>query len=135
MARTLTTADRLAIHELIGLYGHLIDQRAFARLHEIFTPDAVFDLTGYGGDIYHGLEAIIELMEQSHEHPLAHHATNIVVEKVIGETARVISKGLGVGHQGRVGSVVYRDELLNNNGVWRIRSRAVSLRSREDTQS
>ena len=38
-------SDRLAIHELLGLHGHLMDAGAFERLDELFTPDVVDDRT------------------------------------------------------------------------------------------
>ena len=75
----LSPVERLAIHELISLYGHLIDQRQFSQLGRIFTDDAVFDLGKYDGSCYRGLPAIQAMMLASSEHPLAHHATNIVV--------------------------------------------------------
>ncbi len=42
---TLPTADRLAIHELLALHGHLMDDGQFDRLGELFTSDVVYDLT------------------------------------------------------------------------------------------
>jgi len=33
----LEVADTLAIHELLALYGHVIDERAWARVEELFT--------------------------------------------------------------------------------------------------
>ena len=75
----LSLEDTMAIHAMISLYGHLIDDRQFSRLDEIFTQDAVFDLTAYGGEKHQGLAAIQRLMLDSDEHPLAHHASNIVV--------------------------------------------------------
>lgn len=123
----ITTADRMAIHELLSLYGHLIDDRKFQRLKEIFTDDAVFDLSLYGGTSYSGLDAIIKLMEESEEHPLAHHTSNIVIS-CENEIVSVISKGIGVGYKGRVGSVVYRDILKNTDNGWRIAQRGVELR-------
>ena len=41
-------ADRLELHELPGRYGDAIDDRNWDRLRQIFTDDAVFDLTGVG---------------------------------------------------------------------------------------
>ena len=72
-------------------------------------------------------QAIVDMMTQSAEHPLAHHATNIVVSEH-EDGARAISKGLGIGHKGRTGSVVYRDRLVQVNDVWRISHRRVALR-------
>ena len=37
---TLTTADRLALDDLVHRYALLVDQRAFATVGELFTPDA-----------------------------------------------------------------------------------------------
>lgn len=125
----LSVEDRLIIHELINLYGHLIDDRQFDRLGEIFSPSAEFDLAGYGGERYVGLAAIIKLMEESNEHPLAHHATNVVIEPTNDDdTVKVRSKGIGVGRKGRAGSVVYLDTLTKTNEEWRIVERLVILR-------
>jgi hypothetical protein len=126
----LSTADRLAIHELIALYGHIIDERQFSRLGEIFTHEAVFDLSGYGGSRYQGLSSIQDMMLASSEHPLGHHATNVVVVAQQGAIA-VLSKGIGVGAGGRVGSVTYRDRLELTQQGWRIRERCCELRRPE----
>jgi len=41
---------------------------------------------------------------------------------------RAVSKGLGVGPQGRVGSVVYRDILERTPQGWRFAERTAQLR-------
>jgi SnoaL-like domain len=123
----LSPVERLAIHELISLYGHLIDQRQFSQLERIFTDDAVFDLGDFDGSCYHGLPAIQAMMLASSEHPLAHHATNIVV-LAQADGIEVISKGIGVGAGGRVGSVTYTDRLAFTPQGWRIRERRCELR-------
>ena len=124
---SLSVEDRLDIHQLLGLYGHLIDARQFSRLDEIFTHDAVFDLAGFDGTRYEGLVAIVQMMRDSEQHPLAHHATNIVLE-LEGEGVRALSKGIGVGNGGRVGSVTYTDRLVKTGSGWRIRERLCTLR-------
>ena len=65
-------------------------------------------------------------------HPLAHHATNIVVTEDADGTVRVLSKGIGVGRKGRVGSVTYRDVAVRAAAGWRLASRAAVLRRTED---
>lgn len=122
----LTVEDRLDIHELIALYGHLIDAGGFDELGEIFTEDAVFDLAGFDGSRFEGLPAIIRMMKDSEQHPLGHHASNVVVRP--GDPVQVLSKGIGVGHGGRVGSVVYRDSLRRTEQGWRISERYCELR-------
>jgi len=123
----LSPVERLAIHELISLYGHLIDQRQFSQLERIFTDDAVFDLGKYDGSCYRGLPAIQAMMLASSEHPLAHHATNIVV-LTHPDDIEVIYKGIGVGAGGRAGSVTYRDRLALTPQGWRIQERCCELR-------
>jgi hypothetical protein len=127
---SLSVEDRLDIHQLVSLYGHLIDDRAFDRLGEIFTDNATFDLSGFDGTRFEGLEAITHMMIHSDQHPLAHHATNVVIHD--GDPVRVHSKGIGVGKGGRVGSVVYRDVLEKTGSGWRIRERRCELRRAED---
>ena len=61
-------------------------------------------------------------------HPLAHHATNIVVSTDADGTVRVLSKGLGVGPNGRVGSVVYHDVVERTQAGWRLAARSAVLR-------
>lgn len=126
----LSLEDRLDIHDLIALYGHLIDGRQFARLDEIFTADAVFDLGGFDGTRFEGLAAIVQMMNDSEQHPLGHHATNVLVQA--GEPVTVLSKGIGVGNGGRVGSVVYRDTLQKTEAGWRISERYCELRRPEN---
>jgi hypothetical protein len=128
----LTVEDSFAIQQLINLYGHLIDGREFSRLGEIFTEDAVFDLSGFDGTVYESLEAITQMMHDSEQHPLAHHATNIVI-LAEEDPVRVLSKGIGVGNGGRVGSVTYDDELRKTPGGWRIRLRHCELRRAQDS--
>lgn len=130
-AAELSAAERLAIHELISLYGHLIDQRQFSQLGQIFTDDAMFDLSGYNGSCYNGLPAIQAMMLASLEHPLAHHATNVVIQTQ-PEGITVTSKGLGVGANGRVGSVTYRDRLSLTPQGWRIQERYCTLRQSDN---
>lgn len=127
----LSLEDRLDIQQLIALYGHLVDAADFHRLAEIFTDDAVFDLTGFDGTCYEGLADIIAMMESSDQHPLAHHATNIVVQD--DDPVTVLSKGIGVGAGGRVGSVVYRDALRRTGSGWRICRRCCELRRSGDS--
>jgi|SRR5579862_4122245 len=126
------TADLLAIHELLALYGHIIDQREWQRVDELFTSGAVYDMTAFGLGRVVGTAAIRQLWSRPDAaHPLAHHATNIIVQEDADGTVRVLSKGLGVGANGRVGSVVYRDVVERTPQGWRLASRSAQLRRRE----
>ncbi|GAA2755161.1 nuclear transport factor 2 family protein [Actinopolymorpha rutila] len=125
---TLTTEDRLAIHELIALHGHLVDEGALDRLGEVFTGDVDYDLTPLGGEVLNGIDAIrASALELGDRNPVAHLVTNIVVAEHDGEiTAR--SKFIGLRRDGSVGSGVYTDVLRRTPDGWRIAHRRVSLR-------
>jgi hypothetical protein len=123
------TADILAIHELLALYGHIIDERQWERVGELFTATAVYDMREFGLGVVHGAQAIREQWSRPDAmHPLAHHATNIIVSEDADGTVRAVSKGLGVGPRGRVGSVVYRDILERTAQGWRFAERTAQLR-------
>ena len=126
---TLDVADRLAIHELLGLYGHLIDQRRWSDLDQVFTADAVFDATSFGQTVTHSLDELLEAWTSDLSvHPLAHHVTNIVVTEDDDGTVRVLSKAIGVGRKGRVGSATYHDVLVRTTAGWRLSQRVAVLR-------
>lgn len=125
----IDVADRLAIHELLGLYGHLIDERRWSELDQVFTEDIVFDSTDLGHGVIRSLEALRQRWAGDESiHPLAHHATNIVVTQDPDGVVRVLSKGIGVGPRGRVGSVVYRDVVVRVGDGWRLARREARLR-------
>jgi len=131
----IDTADRLAIHELMGLYGIVIDERDWSRIDELFTDDVVYDMSELGLGLLRGKDAVLRLWRERDDlHPLAHHATNVVISATAdGNSANVISKGLGVGRKGRVGSVTYRDVVRRTAVGWRIASRHARLRQAADS--
>jgi hypothetical protein len=127
----MDVADRLAVHELLHLYGHLVDDRAWDALDQVFTTDVVYDARDFGMPVTRSLaELVVEWTsdEGLRRHPLAHHATNIVVIEDARDTVRVRSKGIGVGAGGRVGSVTYDDIAVRTPAGWRVASRRVTLR-------
>jgi hypothetical protein len=131
----LTVEDRLAIGELLGLYGHLIDERRWDDLDQVFTADATYDGTAFGMPMVRSLAELLAdwtSEEGLARHPVAHHATNIVITTDPDGTVRVLSKGLGVGAGGRVGSVVYRDVAVRTTAGWRLSERVVTLRRAEE---
>jgi hypothetical protein len=121
--------DRLAIHELLGLYGHVIDERRWSDMAQVFTDDVVYDATDFGHGITRTLaELRAHWSGDESVHPLAHHATNIVVTEGQDGVIRVLSKGIGVGRNGRVGSAVYRDVVVRTEAGWRLAARRAELR-------
>lgn len=125
----LTIEDKLAIHDLISLYGHIIDERQVTRTHELFTDDAVYDVTDFNAGCFVGWEQIAQTWRESEgKHPLAHHATNVLITEDGDGTVRVVSKGIGLRPDGRVGSVTYTDVVVKVAQGWRIRERIAVLR-------
>ena len=124
----IDVSDRLAIHELLSLYGHLIDQRRWAELDQVFSADVVFDATEMGVPLTTSFNALLEHWTTDATHPLAHHATNVVVTEDADGTVRVMSKGIGVGNKGRVGSVTYFDVVVRTPAGWRLKHRVAQLR-------
>ena len=126
---TLTTSDRVEIHELPGRYGDAIDDRDWARLGTVFTQDAVFDLTGVGSRVCNGLDDIKAFMESEAAHPRTHMTTNIYAEsdehgiELRFRIVALIGKGLT-----STGS--YYDKLVKTDNGWRTYHRYVSSRRR-----
>ncbi|SKC71228.1 nuclear transport factor 2 family protein [Krasilnikoviella flava] len=105
--------DRLLVHELINLHGHLVDEAAFERLDDVFTADVVYDVTAFGGGELIGPAAIADAGRTlGAGNPVGHHVTNIVVTTLGRDDATAVSKGIGVMTDGTVGSVVYEDSLV-----------------------
>ncbi len=125
----LSIEDKLAIHDLISLYGHIIDQRQFSRIHELFTEDAIYDVTDFDGGIVIGPAGIEQLWLESKSHPLAHHATNVIVSEDAAGDVSVISKGIGVQRpDGRTGSTTYHDIVEKRPEGWRMTKRVALIR-------
>ena len=125
----ITTEDRIAVEELISLHGHIVDQGAWNRLHEVFEPGAILDLTAFGGEALRGLDAIRDAaVALGERNPVAHHVTNLVV-RADGANVVALSKGFGVRADGSVGSVTYEDRIVGTPAGWRIAQRIITPRT------
>jgi hypothetical protein len=128
-AMSLTAQDRLAVHELVSLHGHLADDRQTHELDRLLTEDAVYDLADYGMGQVIGLPALRRLFEQAPgEQPLGHHVTNIVITENADASAQERTKGLAVMATGAAGTVVYHDHAVRTPAGWRIAHRKVIRR-------
>lgn len=126
---TLSADDRLAIHELIALHGHLADDRRDGDLGLLLTENAEYDVTEYGLGIVTGLPALRALFEaRPGAQPVGHHVTNVIVTEAADGTVGVRSKGLAVMPDGAAGSVVYEDVVTKTEAGWRIARRKIVAR-------
>lgn len=119
----MTADDILALQELVALYGHLMDAKEFDQLGRVFTSDATFDASSFGAKTCQDLAELQTMMATETRHPVAHHATNVLVELLDPLHARIRSKGLAVSRRGTVTSLVYEDRAVRTTQGWRISSR------------
>ena len=90
--------DVLAIHELLARYGHIIDEREWQRVDELFTERTLYDMRDFGLGEVRGVRAIQALWSRPDAaHPLAHHATNILVSEDPDGTVRCSPRDSGSG--------------------------------------
>ncbi len=122
--------DRLELHELPGRYGDAIDDRDWDRLSQIFTDDAVFDLTDLGAPRLEGLERIKAFMDTEAEHPRTHTMTNIYVDES-EEGVKLYFRIVALLPGGRAGTGSYYDDVVKTDDGWRVKHRVVTLRRRD----
>lgn len=118
--------DVVAIHEVLALYGHVIDEREWDRLDEVFTDDHHF-YSSTGRVFRSRAELRSHWVGPEVTHPIGHHVTNIIVTPVDGDTARCISKGLYVRSEAQITSAVYRDLVVRTENGWRLRERRITV--------
>lgn len=118
-------SDERAIETLIPRYAHIVDDRRFAALGEVFHPEAVIDL-GEAGEKA-GLETIIAWIEALPP-PRAHLFTNISVTDLDAASARLRSTGSIFRTDGSVGIVRFDDRVERHGAGWRIRNRRIEIR-------
>jgi hypothetical protein len=129
----LTTDDRLDIVELPARYADALDRLQPARLVEVFTDDAVWEMVGRIR--LDGLDEIMEFMGRPDVHPGAHLMTNIYIESVSedqrdgGPLVHLCSRGVypvGASDPRNPTSVFYGrydDDVVRTAAGWRIRHR------------
>jgi 3-phenylpropionate/cinnamic acid dioxygenase small subunit len=123
----LDLADRVALHELPGRYGDLIDDRDWDGLSQIFVDEATFEIPG---EVLDGLEAIREFMRGA-KHPRTHLMTNVAVDET-DDGVVLRSRLIGMRRDGRFISGRYRDVVVKTDDGWRIVTRVYTPTPYED---
>jgi hypothetical protein len=121
----LSAEDRLAIHEVVSLHGHIYDNGQLDRRYEVFTRDVVYDASEFVKElpVIGNTRDTAETMALGDRNPLGHHVTNIVVTEKTDPEAEVGSKGIGVMTVGRFVTVTYEDIVVRTPDGWRVRHR------------
>jgi len=127
---TIDIADRLELHELPGRYGDAIDDRNWDRLKDIFTDDAVFDLTGVGARRLEGIDDIVHFMNIEASHPKTHMMTNIYVDEH-EETVTMNFRIVALLGKGLVGTASYYDRVVKTDHGWRVQHRECMIHRRD----
>ena len=133
----METAVKLAIHDLLARSAYALDERHVDMLEGTFTEDASFeiDIKGVDGTMsFEGRDAIMGLMTDSMAEQTdqrRHVVTNVFFEEVGEERARLISNititSVEHGQIRLVTSGLYRDEVVLQDGGWRIARRRIEL--------
>ncbi|WP_223541915.1 nuclear transport factor 2 family protein [Pseudomonas sp. BF-RE-26] len=119
-------SDIVEVNQLLSLWGHLVDRRAWHRFDEVLTDDALYDCSIFGYTPVSGIDAIRGMFNQE-GHARAHHTTNVYVQDGPGDELIAESKGLGLLGNGAVASVTFLDKLRLTPAGWRLASRALKI--------
>lgn len=120
--------DIIEVSQILSLWAHLVDNRAWDRFAEVFTEDAYVDSSVFGFAPVTGIKAICHMASQD-GHASAHHTTNVFVQEGPNDEIVAESKGLGLVSNGAVASVTYSDRLRRTPGGWRLASRVLTLQA------
>lgn len=119
-------SDIVEVNQLLSLWGHLVDRRAWGRFDEVLTDDAFYDCSIFGFAPVSGIDAIRGTFDQA-GHARAHHTTNVYVQDGPGDELIAESKGLGLLANGAVASVTFLDKLRPTPAGWRLASRVLKI--------
>src|ERR1700727_10306 len=125
----LDASDRIALHELVALYGHLLDQRRWDDLHLVFTDDVHIEGFNATTDSIAEKVALWTSGEAIKRLSVAHHITKPVVSEDADGTVSMICKGIMVQADLLSYSVIYEDVLVRTERGWRIAERKVTNRT------
>jgi 3-phenylpropionate/cinnamic acid dioxygenase small subunit len=130
---TLEAKDLIEIQMMLALYGHILDERDWNALDQVFTEDIVFDASDSGLGVVRGIPALVEVWKEPFDgHPLGHYMTNVVITEDDDGTVRARSKHLGT----RVGSITlmtYTDVVRKTPAGWRLAERVAKVQHRVPT--
>lgn len=115
------------IRRTVALYGHVVDNHQWGRLREVYTDNAVLDLSNLNAGVKVGLPAIRHFLEGHPSPSLTLLTTNTVIDHDPGsDKATGLNKWLSVRQDGSIGAGYYTDEYRRTAGGWRIQRRTTT---------
>ena len=133
---SLSVEEKLAIHELLSRAAYAYDERDVGMLEDSFTEDASFSMRIAGGDLvgpFEGREAIMKLMTDSMESQSdvrRHVVSNIFFDESGDSPVAISNLTLMATENGEIqllSAGVYKDTVVNLDGVWRVSRRHLDL--------
>jgi hypothetical protein len=130
----LSTADRLAIHEVLARYAWSLDTGDEEGFIACFTPDAELAWEAFAEPgIWRGHEALRRFIAWFRSQPESagrqHHVSNILVEPAPGgaRSRSYVLVALAVGDGPHRLNVMgyYEDQLARDGGQWRLARRVI----------
>lgn len=121
--------DVVEIHQVLALYGHVVDDHDWDRADQVFAADFVFDLSDSGRPNLHGIGDIVATFKGRNAY--AHHTTNVVVTEDDDGTVRAHSKLVCFPNEGPPFTGDYYDVMARTPAGWRIARRRAELRQRK----
>ena len=118
-------SDYSAIAQLLARYCHIVDDKQWASLLDVFADDGSMTVTGLY-ETHRGDAELRVLYSETMNHPLAHHSTSVVVLEATEDAARAVSKWVTVRDDGLTGTGVYADDLVRTANGWRIAARVAT---------
>jgi 3-phenylpropionate/cinnamic acid dioxygenase small subunit len=133
----MDTTNKQEITELLARSAYSLDQRQLEVLEDTFSQGASFviDIAGVDGEMsFEGRDAIMGLMKDSmaqQSDQRRHVVTNVFFESEGDDRAMAISNvtitSVEHGAIRLVTSGLYRDEVVREDGQWRIAGRRIEL--------
>lgn len=123
-------ADWLAITNLKAAYCRLLDAKDWEGWGALWAEDAVQDVTGSGGGVFHGRAAIVEATRGSIETAKTAHQVHFPEIAINGDSATAIwpmqDRVVWSAERALTGYGHYRERYVRQDGAWRIAEMALT---------
>lgn len=132
----ISLEQKLAIHELLGRAAYAYDERDVPLLTACFAGGATVTMRIAGGDLigpFEGREAVMGLMTGSMDEQTdvrRHVISNLFFDESAEVTTVVSNLTLVATQNGKIELLtagVYRDEVVEEEGAWRVSRRHIEL--------